>query len=118
MSTQHKSPLTGGMMVIIMPGRKGDWSTDQEGKRIYIQQNTQQLVKLSQDAIEVMACKPLPDEIEYRRQADFTMKTVTKLKHPIEKRMQHWLHDHFLSVIGSHQLHESRCSWSFKHDQF
>jgi 2-keto-3-deoxy-galactonokinase len=113
MANTTKSPLTGGLMIIIMPGRGGNWVKTQ-----YTQNTTQQLIKLREETTNMWAHSALPDEIEYRRQIDGQMKQIAVLKHPLEKRMTYWLNEHFLSIIGAHQLRPERCSWSFQHDQF
>lgn len=113
MQRNAQSPLTGGMMIIVMPARGGNWSMGR-----YFQNTTQQIIKLSQDTIDSWSYKALPDEIAFKRQTDGSMKQTAKLVHPIHIRIEYWLNDHFRAIIGAHQLHESACTWSFQHDQF
>lgn len=118
MQLERVNPLTGGMMVIIMPGRKGAWLKGQDkNDRQFQQQTTQQIVNLSDDVIRFWAHKPLKDEIEYRRQADGSFRETTVLKHNYTKRLAHWLEEHFLTIIGQHCLLQESCSWTFQHNK-
>jgi len=106
-------PLTGGLMVIEIPSRKGCRLYANDSNHHYHQQTTQSLHNLSDDVINFMAVKPLSDEVSYVNGVK-----IIKLKHPFQKRLQYWLNDHFLTLIGGMNYHPERCTWKFNHNQY
>ncbi len=108
--------LTGGMMIIVIPGRKGSFIMVDD-QRTYVQQKTQMIINLSDDVIAGWAHKPLKDEIEVRRNADGTFRDYTVLKHGVHKRLQHWLEDHAMAICGSNCIDFKAVTWSFSHNQ-
>ena len=96
--------LTGGMMVIVVPGRKVSWTSSSE----ITQQESHQLIKLSTDVIRNWACTPLKDEMVHDKFVP---------KHTLRQRLQYWLNEHFLHIVGAHSLDYKRCSWTFNHDK-
>ena len=109
-------PLTGGMMIIVIPGRKGSF-IKMDDQRTYAQQSTQMIINLSDDVIQHWAYQPLKDEIEIRRNQDGTFRDFVMLKHSIQKRLQHWLEDHVIAICGSNCIDFNACTWSFNHNQ-
>ena len=109
-----QKPLAGGLMVIEIPSRKGCRLYANDSNHHYHQQTTQSLHNLSDDVINFMAVKPLPDEVSYGGDG----KHIIKLKHSFQKRLQYWLNDHFLALIGGMNYHPQVCAWKFNHNQY
>lgn len=91
-------PLTGGLMVIIIPSRKGRTHLGE-----FQQDKTQKLIHLSADVMNRWSLTPTPAE-------------NGKLTMDYHKRVEWHLNLHFLNDVEQMQIRPERCSWSFKHN--
>lgn len=100
-------PLTGGLMIIEIPGRKGQRSKE----RGYKQNKSHKLIRLTAATLNEWSTKPTPKEL---------VRTVTgthfQPKLTWQDRVRYWLTEHFLYVVGDMQYFPMRCSWKFEHD--